>query len=112
MKSDSTNRGSRARKNLARRDAGDTLSAVAKTECEESLRSPTCGPQMWLTLVWHVGIRLPWCWKLGPSYSSERDHVQALLDEQRFPEDTLFCADAGFVGYEFWQAIIDHRYSF
>jgi hypothetical protein len=69
-------------------------------------------PQMWLTLVWHVGIRLPWCWKLGPSYASERAHVQTLLDEQRFPENTLFCADAGFVGYEFWQAILDHDHSF
>jgi hypothetical protein len=69
-------------------------------------------PQMWLTLVWHVGIRLPWCWKLGPSYSSERAHVQTLLVDQRFPANTLFCADAGFVGYEFWQAILDQNHSF
>jgi Transposase DDE domain len=69
-------------------------------------------PQMWLTLVWHVGIRLPWCWKLGPSFSSERAHVQTLLDELRFPENTLFCADAGFVGYEFWQTILAHNHSF
>ena len=69
-------------------------------------------PQMWLTLVWHVGIRLPWCWKLGPSYFSERAHVQTLLDEQRFPLNTLFCANAGFVGYEFWQAILDQGHSF
>ena len=70
------------------------------------------GPQMWLTLLWHIGLRLPWCWKLGPSYSSERSHLQTLLDEQRFPENTLFCADAGFVGYDFWRAIVDHNYSF
>jgi hypothetical protein len=69
-------------------------------------------PQMWLTLVWHVGIRLPWCWKLGPSFSSERAHVETLLDESRFPENTLFCADAGFIGYEFWRAIIDKNHSF
>jgi hypothetical protein len=69
-------------------------------------------PQLWLTLIWHVGLRLPWCWKLGPSYASERDHVQVLLKEQRFPQDTLFCADAGFVGYEFWQAILQEGHSF
>ena len=70
------------------------------------------GPQMWLTLLWHIGLRLPWCWKLGPSYSSERAHLETLLDEQRFPENTLFCADAGFVGYDFWRTILDHGHSF
>ena len=69
-------------------------------------------PQMWLTLLWHIGLRLPWCWKVGPSYSSERAHLETLLDEQRFPEFTLFCGDAGFVGYEFWWSILDHGHSF
>jgi hypothetical protein len=70
------------------------------------------GPQMWLTLLWHIGLRLPWYWKLGPSYSSERAHLQTLLDEQRFPIFTLFCGDAGFVGYDFWRSILDHDHSF
>jgi hypothetical protein len=63
------------------------------------------GPQMWLTLVWHIGLRLPWCWKVGPSYDSERGHFSELLHEQSFPEQTLFCGDAGFYGYDFWQQI-------
>ena len=50
------------------------------------------GPQVWLTLLWHIGLCLPWCWKLGPAYASERDHLQTLLQEQQFPETTLFCA--------------------
>jgi Transposase DDE domain len=70
------------------------------------------GPQMWLTLLWHIGLRLPWCWKLGPSYSSERGHLEKLLHELRFLEFTLFCGDAGFVGYEFWRSILDHGHSF
>lgn len=69
------------------------------------------GPQLWLTLVWHIGMRLPWCWELGPSYSSERDHLLGILDKYRFPENTLFCADAGFVGYYFWRAL-EHHHSF
>ena len=28
------------------------------------------GPLIWLTMVWHVGQRLPWCWKTGPAFSS------------------------------------------
>lgn len=70
------------------------------------------GPQMWLTLLWHIGLRLPWCWKLGPSYSSERGHLETLLKELRFPAFTLFCGDAGFVGYDFWRSIVDEGHSF
>lgn len=70
------------------------------------------GPQMWLTLIWHIGLRLPWCWKIGPSYSSERDHLLAMLAEREFPEFTLFCGDAGFVGYDFWRGIADRGHHF
>jgi hypothetical protein len=70
------------------------------------------GPQMWLTLLWHIGLRLPWSWKLGPSYSSEREHLQTLLKEQKFPKNTLFCGDAGFFGYDFWRSILDDDHSF
>jgi hypothetical protein len=62
-------------------------------------------PQVWITMMWHMGLRLPWTWRLGPSNSSERGHVVEMLEQEEFPEDTLFCGDAGFVGYDFWQAI-------
>jgi hypothetical protein len=65
------------------------------------------GPQMWLTLLWHIGQRMPWCWEVGPSYASEREHMLKMLAQHKFPENTLFCADAGFVGYDFWCAIHD-----
>lgn len=63
-------------------------------------------PQIWLTLVWHMGTKLPWCWKTGPSTSSERHPLMDLLKDVEFPEKTLFCGDAGFTGYEFWSAIL------
>jgi len=62
-------------------------------------------PQAWITMMWHMGLRLPWTWRLGPSNSSERDHIQEILGEETFPENTLFCGDAGFVGYPLWGAI-------
>jgi hypothetical protein len=70
------------------------------------------GPQMWLTLIWHIGQELPWRWKTGPSYSSERHHVMEMVAKDEFPENTLFCGDAGFVGYEFWRAIHDRDHKF
>jgi hypothetical protein len=70
------------------------------------------GPQTWLTLLWHVGLRMPWAWKIGPSYSSERAHFLAMLESEDFPKNTLFCGDAGFVGYDFWKKIdaTGHRF--
>jgi hypothetical protein len=70
-------------------------------------KSAPAVPQIWLTLLWHMGLRMPWCWKSGPSTASERDHFQQMLAEQQFPENTLFCGDAGFTGYELWKAVID-----
>jgi hypothetical protein len=69
-------------------------------------------PQIWLTLLWHMGLQMPWSWKTGPSYSAERIHFQEILKEQNFPQNTLFCADAGFTGYELWRAMIDAGHSF
>jgi DDE family transposase len=69
-------------------------------------------PQIWLTLVWHMGLKLPWCWRTGPSTASERGHVTEMLSLFNFPENTLLCGDAGFVGYDFWKSILDHGHSF
>jgi hypothetical protein len=63
-------------------------------------------------LMWHMGLRLPWCWRLGPSNSSERQHVMDMADTESFPKNTLFCGDAGFVGYPLWSCLIDHEHDF
>ena len=81
-----------------------------KRQSEESIRKKANSPQMWLTLFWHVGTGLPWAWRTGPSDSSERQHLQEMLGE--LPENTLITADAGFVGYEFWSAVIAARHHF
>lgn len=64
-------------------------------------------PQVWITMMWHMGLRLPWTWRLGPSNSSERGDVQEILRQEDFPDRTLFCGDAGFVGYPIWNSMID-----
>jgi DDE family transposase len=62
-------------------------------------------PQMWLTTMFHVGTGLPWDWRIGPSDSSERDHLRQMIEA--LPAGALITADAGFVGYETWKAILD-----
>lgn len=69
-------------------------------------------PQVWITLIWHMGMRLPWTWRLGPSNASERDHVMRMVQEEEFPTQTLFCGDAGFVGYSLWAALRNKNHHF
>lgn len=69
-------------------------------------------PQIWLTLIWHIGSKLPWSWKTGPSTSSERHDMIDMIQSQKFPEKTLFCCDAGFTGYELWSSILDAGHHF
>jgi hypothetical protein len=69
-------------------------------------------PQMWLTLLWHMGLKMPWSWRRGATDSSERKHVEEMLAEEQFPENTLFCCDAGFVGYELWKTLMAGGHDF
>jgi hypothetical protein len=69
-------------------------------------------PQIWITLLWHVGLRLPWAWRLGPSNASEREHVMDMVGGESFPKGTLFCGDAGFVGYPLWARILTRGHDF
>lgn len=82
-----------------------------KTKRSKKLCRPV-QPQIWMTLIWHMGLKLPWCWKTGPSTSSERHHLIEMIHSFVFPEKTLFCCDAGFVGYELWSSMIQENHSF
>jgi hypothetical protein len=94
-------RSSRGGSNRARKQKRQTAQSIAKK---------ANSPQMWLTLFWHVGTGLPWAWRTGPSGSSERQYLQEMLGE--LPENTLIAADAGFMGYEFWQAVMEAGHNF
>lgn len=76
----------------------------------ESVEKKANSPQMWLTMLWHVGSGLPWSWRSGPSDSSERADLQSMLDE--LPENALLTMDAGFVGYDFWASILEKERDF
>ena len=64
-------------------------------------------PQIWLTLIWHMCLKMPWCWKTGRSTDCERHHLAEMLQTLKFPSNTLFCGDAGFVGYALWKMVLD-----
>jgi hypothetical protein len=69
-------------------------------------------PQAWVTMMFDMSFRIPLRWRLGPSNASERDHVKEMIIEKTFPEKTLFCGDAGFVGYPLWSTILNAGQNF
>ncbi len=60
---------------------------------------------MWITTLWYCGTGLPWDWRLGPSDSSERKYWLEMIADLTSP--TVFIGDAGFVGYEYANAVIE-----
>jgi Transposase DDE domain len=94
-------RRSKPKRRHARTKAARTKAARAAAARAKKANSP----QMWLTTMWHVGTGLPWDWRLGPSDSSERDHLKQMI--AALPAHALVTADAGFVGYESWRALLD-----
>lgn len=61
-------------------------------------------PQMALTTLFHLDLRLPWDWRIGPYDASERGHVREMIAD--LPDDALVVADCGFVGYDFWSELL------
>lgn len=68
------------------------------------------GPQVFVTTLWHMGLGLPWDFRVGPGTASERRHLEQMLDA--LPQDSLVVADAGFVGYELCQRVLNAGQSF
>ena len=67
-------------------------------------------PQLFLTTLWHMGLGLPWDFRIGPGTSSERRHLEEMLAD--LPANALVVADAGFVGYDLCRRILAARRSF
>lgn len=79
--------------------AGKSPRARASVRRKVSRKVPQpAAPQVWLTVIWHMGCGLLWDWRQGPSGSSERAHLREMLDG--LPDKTLLVADAGFQGYD------------
>lgn len=63
------------------------------------------GPQLWVTTLWHMGLGLPWDWRVGRADSSERGHLRSML--KGAPPEALIVADAGFTGYELIRHVVE-----
>lgn len=91
----------RGRRKVRRRKRGRARDKPQQSSCARQKKAKS--PQMWLTVLWHVGSGLPWDWRTGASGSSERAHLEEMLPS--LPPGALLTADAGFVGYDGWKAL-------
>jgi DDE family transposase len=98
------------RRQATTRSQGLGAPGRSKSQTMAARHKKATSPQLWLTLLWHVGSGLPWAWRRGPSGASERAHVVAMVPE--LPAHALLVADAGFVGYEVWQALLTAGHHF
>jgi hypothetical protein len=62
-------------------------------------------PHLWVTSVVHLATGVPWSWRFGRSDASERHQFCNLVPT--LPERSLVVADAGYVGYEVWETLIE-----
>lgn len=83
----------------------------AKNKAKQKKQTPPV-PQLFVTLIWHMQLRLPWIWKAGRSSSSERCDTIELVKNHAMPTKTLLCGDAGFVGFEFWKELLEQGLHF
>lgn len=75
-----------------------------RAQIQQALEKKADSPQMSLTLLFHLMLRLPWGWRLGPSAINERAPLSAMIPQ--LPQETLLVADCGFFGYEFWSELL------
>lgn len=81
-----------------------------RKQTEASKASKRDNAKIWLTTLWETSTGLPWEYRLGPGYSSERHHFLEMLSG--LPTNSLVTADAGFVGYEFWRTTVESGHDF
>lgn len=67
-------------------------------------------PQVFLTVLWHMGLGLPWDYRVGPGTASERTQLKQMVPE--LPPRALVVADAGFVGYVLCRRLLRHGHHF
>ena len=98
------------KKNETKKKYKKRVQRLKKKRTEKDRQNKRESPQLWLTLLWHVGTGLPYNWRIGASDSSEREHAQSMFAD--LPKEALIVADAGFVGYDFWTSMIETKINF
>jgi hypothetical protein len=63
-------------------------------------------PQVFLTVLWHMGLGGPWDYRVGPGTASERAPLKPMVPD--LPPEALVVAAAGFVSYGLCLRLLRH----
>ena len=98
----------RTQKNLdAFAAAGRKSKAAYKKKADYAKAKTT---QIAVTVCLHLTSGLPVFWNFGGSSDSERGLLLAMLE--RLPKDSRLVMDAYYFGFQFWNHLIDHGFTF
>lgn len=61
-------------------------------------------PSLYMTGLYHLGLGLPWDWRIGPARESEQSHLREMLAD--LPARALLVMDAGFARYDLLRNIV------
>jgi hypothetical protein len=92
---------------------GSRLECPRSAELEKRLGQAAradSAPSIWITAMVHLSTGILWSWSLGKGTGSEEKHLLQLL--ATLPKLALLVCDAGFVGYELFNAIVQANHSF
>jgi hypothetical protein len=64
-------------------------------------------PTIWVTVLVHLRLGVPWAWRIGRGIASERAHLSQLLP--CLPAAALLVADAGYVGYALAKRLLETK---
>jgi len=65
------------------------------------------GPQLQLTSLYHMGLGLPWAWRIGAGTESEQVHLRQMV--KWLPRGVLLVADAGFTSFDLLRSLRDRH---
>jgi hypothetical protein len=65
------------------------------------------GPQLQLTSLYHLGLGLPWVWRIGAGTESEQVHLRQMI--KWLPRGALLIADAGFTSFDLLRSLVGRQ---
>jgi Transposase DDE domain len=92
---------------------GSRIACPRTAELEARLRlagNADSAPTIWVTAFVHLGLGLLWSWRLGLGTADELFHLRQML--ATLSPQALIVADAAYLGYELFRAIVLSRRSF
>jgi hypothetical protein len=85
----------------SRQEAPHTAANETELGCAGKERT---APQVYMTTIWHLGLGLPWDFRVGPGTDCERYHALDMVEQ--LPPRAMLVADGGFAGYELCRKLL------